>query len=184
MAGGVSRRRFTSAEYHAMAEAGILSEDERVELIAGEIVEMAPIGSRHAGCVKRLNKRLTRGLGDRALVSVQDPITLGTSHEPEPDLAILRPRGVDRESRGRSDRGLPRSLRNGLSKDQGPPLRRAPGGPGFSRSGASGRIDPGVRPRAAGKDRRRGSPGRAGRPSAPCPPRCRGTARRTGGDRR
>jgi Uma2 family endonuclease len=95
MAGGVSRRRFTSAEYHAMAEAGILSEDERVELIAGEIVEMAPIGSRHAGCVKRLNKRLMRGLGDRALVSVQDPITLGAPHEPEPDLAILRPREDD-----------------------------------------------------------------------------------------
>jgi len=75
---GVSRRLFTSAEYHAMTEAGILSEDERVELIAGEIVRMAPIGSRHAGCVKRLNRRLSR-LGDRALVSVQDPVALGLS---------------------------------------------------------------------------------------------------------
>ena len=94
MAEGVSRRRFTSAEYHAMAKAGILSEDERVELIAGEIVRMAPIGSRHAGCVKRLNRRFSR-LGDRALVSVQDPIALSPAHEPEPDLAILRPRQDD-----------------------------------------------------------------------------------------
>ena len=94
MVEGVSRRRFTSAEYHAMAEAGILSEDERVELIAGEIVRMAPIGSRHAGCVKRLNRRFTL-LGNRALVSVQDPIALSPSHEPEPDLAILRPREDD-----------------------------------------------------------------------------------------
>ncbi len=94
MVEGVSRRLFTSAEYHAMTEAGILSEDERVELIAGEIVRMAPIGSRHAGCVKRLNRRLSR-LGDRALVSVQDPVALGLSDEPEPDLAILRPRADD-----------------------------------------------------------------------------------------
>jgi len=94
MVEGISRRRFTSAEYHAMAEAGILSEDERVELIAGEIVRMAPIGSRHAGCVKRLNRQFSL-LGDRALVSVQDPIALGPSHEPEPDLAILRPREDD-----------------------------------------------------------------------------------------
>lgn len=94
MVEGVFRRQFTSAEYHAMAEAGILSEDERVELIAGEIVRMAPIGSRHAGCVKRLNRRFSH-LGDRALVSVQDPIALSPSHEPEPDLAILRPREDD-----------------------------------------------------------------------------------------
>jgi Uma2 family endonuclease len=94
MVEGASRRLFTSAEYHAMAEAGILSEDERVELIAGEIVRMAPIGSRHAGCVKRLNRGLSR-LGDRALVSVQDPIALGPSQEPEPDLALLRPREDD-----------------------------------------------------------------------------------------
>lgn len=95
MTEGVSRRRFTSAEYHAMTAAGILSEDERVELIAGEIVKMAPIGSRHAGCVKKLNRRLSRALGDRALVSIQDPILLGEGVEPEPDLALLRPREDD-----------------------------------------------------------------------------------------
>jgi Uma2 family endonuclease len=92
---GADRRRFTSAEYHAMAEAGILAEDERVELIAGEIVRMAPIGSRHAGCVKGLNRRLTRGLGERALISIQDPIAIGDDSEPEPDVAVLRPRDDD-----------------------------------------------------------------------------------------
>ena len=66
----VARRRFTTAEYHAMAEAGILAEDERVELIAGEIVRMMPIGSQHAGCVRGLNRLLSRGLGDRALIAV------------------------------------------------------------------------------------------------------------------
>jgi len=92
---GGARRRFTSAEYHAMAEAGILAEDERVELIAGEIVRMAPIGSRHAGGVKRLNRRLTRDLGERALISIQDPIAIGDNSEPQPDVAVLRPRPDD-----------------------------------------------------------------------------------------
>jgi Uma2 family endonuclease len=84
------RRRFTTAEYHAMAEAGILAEDERVELIAGEIVRMMPIGSQHAGCVRELNRQLTRGLGDGALIAVQDPIVLNDASEPEPDIAVLR----------------------------------------------------------------------------------------------
>ncbi|HEY2738818.1 MAG TPA: Uma2 family endonuclease [Thermoanaerobaculia bacterium] len=92
---GGARRRFTSAEYHTMAEAGILAEDERVELIAGEIVRMAPIGSRHAGGVKRLNRRLTRDLGERALISIQDPIAIGDNSEPQPDVAVLRPRPDD-----------------------------------------------------------------------------------------
>lgn len=92
---GAARRRFTSAEYHAMAAAGILAKDERVELIAGEIVRMAPIRSRHAGCVKRLNRRLTRGLDERALISIQDPVALGDDSEPQPDVAVLRPRDDD-----------------------------------------------------------------------------------------
>jgi Uma2 family endonuclease len=87
---GVARRRFTIAEYHAMAEAGVLAEDERVELIAGEIVRMSPIGSQHAGCVRGLNCQLSGRLGDKALLSVQDPIVLDDASEPEPDVAILR----------------------------------------------------------------------------------------------
>lgn len=78
-----------------MIEAGILDEDERVELIAGEILRMTPIGSQHAACVKRFNRQLSRGLGDRALISVQDPIAIGESTEPEPDVAVLRPRADD-----------------------------------------------------------------------------------------
>lgn len=67
----VSRRRFTVDEYERMAEAGILGEDDPVELLEGEVVEMAPVGPRHAGCVKRLNRLLSSRLGDRAVISVQ-----------------------------------------------------------------------------------------------------------------
>ncbi|SNB58133.1 Uma2 family endonuclease, partial [Thermoflexus hugenholtzii] len=86
----VQRRLFTVEEYHRMAEAGILSEDDRVELIEGELVTMSPIGSRHAACVKRLVRLLDRAVGDRAIVGAQDPIRLGTRSEPQPDVALLR----------------------------------------------------------------------------------------------
>lgn len=88
----VLRRTFTVEEYHEMARAGILSEDDRVELLEGEIIEMAPIGPRHTACVKRLNRLLSRKVNDRALVSVQDPIHLSDCSELEPDLALLHPR--------------------------------------------------------------------------------------------
>jgi Uma2 family endonuclease len=89
------KRLFTVSEYHSLAETGILSEDDRVELIEGEIFQMAPIGNRHAGCVKRLNRLLSRELGDRALLGVQDPIALDDHSEPEPDISVLRPRADD-----------------------------------------------------------------------------------------
>lgn len=88
----LQRRRFTVADYQRMGEAGILGEDDRVELIEGEIFEMAPIGSPHGGRIKQLNQMLTRAIGERALVAVQDPIVLGERSEPEPDIAVLRPR--------------------------------------------------------------------------------------------
>jgi Uma2 family endonuclease len=90
--GSISRRRFTVDEYERMAAAGILTEDDRVELIDGEIAEMTPIGSRHVACVNDLNGLLSRRLGDAALISIQNPIRLSRSSEPQPDLAILRPR--------------------------------------------------------------------------------------------
>lgn len=90
MAVPVLRRRFTVDEYHRMAEAGILAEDDRVELIEGEIVEMSPIGSRHAACVKRMTSLFYRQVGQKAIVSVQDPIRLTERSEPQPDLALLR----------------------------------------------------------------------------------------------
>jgi Uma2 family endonuclease len=88
----VARRRFTVDEYHRMGEAGILREDDRVELIDGEVVQMTPIGSRHAGCVKRINHLLTTRLRERAVVAVQDPVLLGRHSEPQPDVMVLRPR--------------------------------------------------------------------------------------------
>jgi len=89
----VVRRKFTVEEYHLLARAGILREDDRVELIDGEVVEMSPVGSRHAGTVKRLLDRfLPLQVARRAVLSVQDPVRLGEFAEPQPDLALLRPR--------------------------------------------------------------------------------------------
>jgi Uma2 family endonuclease len=86
----ISKRLLTVSEYHKMAEAGILTEDDRVELIHGEIIEMSPIGSLHTSHVKRINKFLNKFLGDQAIVSVQDPVAINDYSEPEPDIAILR----------------------------------------------------------------------------------------------
>lgn len=86
------KRRFSVHEYHRMAEVGILSEDDRVELIEGEIVKMSPIGSRHAACVDRLNRLLNRLTDLSAIVRVQSPILLNGNSEPEPDISLLRSR--------------------------------------------------------------------------------------------
>ena len=86
------KRQFTTQDYHQMVVAGILSEDERVELIQGEIVKMSPIGIRHASCVNRLLKLFSQSLGDRATVIVQNPVVLSNLSEPQPDLALLQPR--------------------------------------------------------------------------------------------
>jgi Uma2 family endonuclease len=87
-----ARRLFTREEYHRMGEAGIFKPTERVELIRGEIVQMAPIGSRHIAFVNNLNQLLVTRLAGRAIVSVQNPVALGDDTEPQPDLTILRPR--------------------------------------------------------------------------------------------
>ena len=85
------RHTLTVDDYHRMWEAGILTEDDRVELICGEIIAMAPIGTRHATCVNGLNATLGEGLRRRAVVSVQNPIVLGDDAEPQPDLSVVRP---------------------------------------------------------------------------------------------
>lgn len=82
--------RWTVAEFHKLADAGLFTEDDRIELIEGELIEMAPIGSDHGGNVKKLNHKLTTLLGGKAIVSVQDPVTLGEHSEPQPDIALLR----------------------------------------------------------------------------------------------
>jgi Uma2 family endonuclease len=89
---GVTRHRITVDEYYRMAEVGLLAPDARVELIEGEIVDMAPIGSLHGGTVHQLNPRLVSAVGDRAIVLVQGAIRLGRRSEPQPDFALLRPR--------------------------------------------------------------------------------------------
>lgn len=85
------RRRFTVDDYYRMAQAGILGEDDRVELIDGEILEMTPIGPPHAYRVKRLGRLFQTRLGDRVVVSVQDPVRLDEHNEPQPDVALLAP---------------------------------------------------------------------------------------------
>jgi Uma2 family endonuclease len=84
--------RHSVEEYQRMGETGILGPELRTELIEGEIVEMTPIGPEHAGTVKFLNARLVVAVGECALVSTQDPVTLTPFSEPQPDLALLCPR--------------------------------------------------------------------------------------------
>ena len=84
------RHRWTVAEYHRMAEVGLLHEDSRVELIDGEIIEMAPIGSEHAGHNNYLMSCLAHRLYGKAVVAGQNPVILGGYEEPQPDIALLR----------------------------------------------------------------------------------------------
>lgn len=93
----VERYRFTVAEYERMGEVGIFHEDDRVELIAGEIIKMSPIGDPHVKAMNRLNHRIVRSVGDDFTVSIQNPVRLSHDSEPQPDLTVLRG----------SDRGLP-----------------------------------------------------------------------------
>lgn len=86
------RRRFSIDDYYRMAESGVIAPDERTELLDGQVVCQMPINARHAGCVKRLNQILSRRVADRAIVGVQDPVRLGPFSEPQPDIALLRPR--------------------------------------------------------------------------------------------
>ncbi len=85
-------RRFTVDEYYAMAEAGILTEDDRVELIDGVIIEMPPLGSRHIGGVNGFTRELSATVGKQAVVQVQSSVRLDDGTEPLPDLALLRER--------------------------------------------------------------------------------------------
>ncbi len=86
------RPRLTVDEFHRMGESGVLAPESRVELIEGEVIDMAPMGSRHAAAVRMLNQRLVRACGNRAIVSCQLPLRLSAASEPEPDLMLLVPR--------------------------------------------------------------------------------------------
>jgi Uma2 family endonuclease len=86
------RHRLTVADYYRMAEVGILDPEARVELIDGEIIDMAPPGSPHAATVNYLNEVLMHAVEGRATLIVQNPVRLGNYSEPQPDLALARRR--------------------------------------------------------------------------------------------
>ncbi|HND21350.1 MAG TPA: Uma2 family endonuclease [Acidobacteriota bacterium] len=85
-----TKRWFSVQDFHRMVETGILTEDDRTELIAGVVISMSPFGSRHAACVKRFNALLSRQLLGKVIIGVQDPIQLDSFTEPQPDLSILQ----------------------------------------------------------------------------------------------
>jgi Uma2 family endonuclease len=86
------RRPLTVEDFHRMLEVGVLRPGERVELIEGELLAMAPIGGRHFNAVNRLNELLVTGVGLNAVVSVQGPVVLKPTSEPQPDLVLLHPK--------------------------------------------------------------------------------------------
>jgi Uma2 family endonuclease len=87
----LKQHRFRLEDYEAMIARGILTEDDRVELIHGAIVDVSPIGDRHTACVKRLNRLFTQIPARAVTVSIQDPIVVPPDSEPQPDAALLRP---------------------------------------------------------------------------------------------
>ena len=105
MAGEPTTRPFTVDEYYRMAEAGILGEDDRVELLDGEIVQMSPVGVPHSACVDLLTHALEAVRRHAATIRIQSPVRLGEYSEPEPDVAVLRgePRDYARRHPGPAD---------------------------------------------------------------------------------
>lgn len=90
-------RLWTVRDYHRMVEAGILHPDERVELIAGQIIRMSPKGTAHEAAITRLERMLRRQLGDRVIIRLQSPIQLNDHSEPEPDVAVVQADPLDYE---------------------------------------------------------------------------------------
>ena len=94
MAVMLRRYRFTVDEYDRMAAAGVLTQCDRVELLDGEIVEMTPIGDRHASVVARMSHVFAARLGERSIVWGQNPVGLRLVRSvPQPDVVLLRARG-------------------------------------------------------------------------------------------
>ncbi|MEM7369985.1 MAG: Uma2 family endonuclease [Bacteroidota bacterium] len=85
------KRLITVAEYYKMLEVGILKEEDRVELIRGEIISISPISSNHSSKVNRIVHFLNPILQGQAILGVQNPVSLGKYSEPEPDIAVLKP---------------------------------------------------------------------------------------------
>lgn len=89
------RHKLSVSDYYRMGEAGILHEDDRTELIEGELIDMAPIGCYHAGIVGRLTRMFIENTGCFAIVWAQNPVHLDNFSEPQPDLMLLKPRPDD-----------------------------------------------------------------------------------------
>ncbi len=92
MAPELAHRRFSLEEYEAMIKQGILDGDDRVELLAGEIVKKMVQGERHASCVARLTRFLVIALGTRAILLPQGPVALPPDSMPEPDITLVQER--------------------------------------------------------------------------------------------
>ena len=88
----LTRYKLNVDDYYRMAEAGILGDDDRVELIDGSLFDRPPISQGHAGVVNALNRALVLACGDRAIVSIQTPAQLDWFSEPRPDATRFRPR--------------------------------------------------------------------------------------------
>ena len=88
----IQKHYFNVDEYYRMTQAGIFSEDDRIELIEGEVVEMSPIGSSHQGCVDQLSSVVMEKIGRAAIVRVQGPVHIDEYSEPQPDISLLKPR--------------------------------------------------------------------------------------------
>ncbi|MGI8855059.1 MAG: Uma2 family endonuclease [Thermomicrobiales bacterium] len=86
----IARYRFTVADYEQMVSIGIFAEDDRVELLEGEIITMSPIGDRHVGCINALTDLLAEVARQSAIISVQNPIRLSDNSQPQPDIALVR----------------------------------------------------------------------------------------------
>ena len=88
-------RRFTVAEYLALGEAGILAKEERIELLDGAIIQMAPIGKRHQHSVDWLAHMMHEAIGRQAMVQVRGSIQLDDASAPEPDIAVIPRRSIN-----------------------------------------------------------------------------------------
>ena len=86
----VKKHLISVADFHAMDNVGLFPESPKVELINGEIFDMAPIGPAHGSVVKQLTERFVLAASKQAIVSVQDPVRLGDLSEPQPDVCLLR----------------------------------------------------------------------------------------------
>lgn len=91
----VLTKRFTIAEYDRLAELGFFNEDDRVELIRGEIISMVSKGKPHSVCETRLERELFKLVGERATLRGQQPIIISDYSEPEPDRVIVKNRPDD-----------------------------------------------------------------------------------------